>query len=236
MRGPACFTNSCPAESQVTISAPVYEIDGSQIGFRTEVFLYSDLTFPDEGADVAWAAKFTLAFPPVDPDSVDIRLGGTGNQRPLIAGHGGDFSVEGRNVYLYFDPATGDKYYVRYVAAPDSDGTLPDGTVPVGTMSTKEVAAEDDASEADAGYLLADGYSMYSIAKYPELYAFAKANDLLADKAIPHDEPSTEIKIDPATTFVLKYLIPNSYGEQGRDPAGLLTPSRSATHRVQIKA
>lgn len=238
MRGPACFTNSCPAESKVTINAPVYEIDGSQIGFRTEVFAHGDLEFPDleEGA-VAWTAKLALAFPPVDPDSVDLRLGGTTNQRPLVEGLDSDYSVDGQDVYLYYTPAEDDKFYVRYVAGPADDGTSPDGTVPVGTMSTKEVAAEDDAAEADAGYLLADGYSMYSIAKYPELYAFAKANDLLADAAVPHDDLDTAITVDPATTFVLKYLIPYSYGEQGYDPAtGLLTPSRSATHRVQIKA
>jgi len=236
MRGPACYTNSSPAEAEVTINAPVYQIDGATFGFRNEAFEYADLVLA--GAGVDWLARFELAYPPTDPDSVDVRLGGTANQRPLIGGLDKDFSVDGKNVYLYFAPAVGDVVYVRYAAGVGDDGTSPDGTVPVGTMSTralKDGEAVDDPSAVDVGYCLADGYCRYSIAQYPELYAFAAAHGLLAEGSLATGATYV-VPVDPDTTFVLKYLIPYSYGEQGLDDAGLLSPPRSSTHRVQIKA
>lgn len=142
MRGPACFTNCSPAESQVTINANTYAIGANEIGWGLELFGVGGkpisslpagvdgLSFGIAGAlPATYALK--LAHPPVSPNAVQLTLKGTATQRPLVGLNGyaseetdavmnaHDYFVIGSTVYITFavDAAT-DTIYVRYQSMP----------------------------------------------------------------------------------------------------------------------
>ena len=179
-----------------------------------------------------------LSATPESPASVVLHLGGTQPQRPMIgydadASGPCDYFVVGSRVYFRFPVVAADEVFVRYFGTNAS--ARPSAVT--GEMQTISVDAVDDATEATSGWCLADGFTRYSIAAFPALHAFASANSLLAAASVSSGLAPATSAIDPATTFVLKYLVPHSYGEQGLDPdTGELAPARSASERVEIKA
>lgn len=173
MRGPACFTNCSPAESQVTINANTYAIGANEIGWKIELFGSGGKTIsvlPESRQVQSFGAAYlpakaalSLAYPPVSAHSVEITLQGTATQRPLIGldGHPSDgesavmnvhdFFVVGSTVYLNFDVVSTDKVYVRYVASPGMSAAS------VGTTGmTRSVSIAVSASSAiEIGHWLA---------------------------------------------------------------------------------
>ena len=141
MRGPACFTNCCPAPAPVVIHADTYAIGANDIGWQLEMFGLggktvsalpagvSDLSFGIAGALAATAA-LKLLYPPASPNAVEVTLKGTATQRPLVGLNGyaseeagavmntHDYFVVGSTVYVTFAVAPTDTIFVRYVAMP----------------------------------------------------------------------------------------------------------------------
>ena len=143
MRGPACFTNCCPAPAPVVIHADTYAIGANDIGWQLEMFGpggkavsalpagVSDLSFGIAGALAATAA-LKLRYPPASPNAVEVTLKGTATQRPLVGLNGyasedaeagavmnaHDYFVIGSTVYVTFAVAATDTIFVRYVAMP----------------------------------------------------------------------------------------------------------------------
>ena len=144
MRGPACFTNCCPAPAPVVITANTYAIGANEIGWALEMFGpggkpisalpagVDDLSFGISGAlPATYALK--LAHPPVSPNAVQLTLKGTATQRPLVGLNGyasddsesgavmnaHDYFVIGSTVYITFAlDAAVDTIYVRYQSMP----------------------------------------------------------------------------------------------------------------------
>ena len=166
MRGPACFTNCSPAESQVTVNASTYAIGANEIGWELELFGsggktvhslpagVSDLSFGIAGALPAKHA-LKLAYPPVSPNSVQVTLQGTATQRALV-GLGGyaseeegsimnahDYFVVGSTVYVTFDLVSTDQVVVRYVAMAGSAAS-PAGATGVMRYVLAPVSAADE--------------------------------------------------------------------------------------------
>lgn len=251
----ASFSNCAPEIVPVTVTnnTYTYEIGGNQIGWRQERFVFGDSNFVATagsvsvgGVSTAYKAYLELASVPAAQHSVQVFMSdGSVPQRPLIGAAGVpvagdaqafDYLVHGNKVFLTFDVVAGDSIFVHYVGAPLARSV----GVSTGDMDTIAVAAIDDPSQAPAGWCLADGYTPYSKAAFPDLYAFLLDADLLSLNSVttnPADGQNlVSHDIDEDTSFVIRYLVPYAYGAQGDDVLGTTHPPRSTTHRVIVKA
>lgn len=259
------FSNCSPEAIPVTVqnTTNVYQIGPNQIGWRQERFAvypanlpgYSALTIGAGSVLVgthimAYTAYATLASLPANQHAVQVFFAdGSTPQRPLVGTAGVptganddpyDYFVVGQNVYFTFafndEDDSLDSLFVHYVGLPLAGST----GISTGDMDTIAVATLDDPSTAPSGWCLADGYTPYLKSAYPDLYDFLEENDLLSTASVTTD-PATgqnlvSHDVDEDTSFVIRYLVPYSYGAQGTDVGGATHPTRSLTHRVVIKA
>ena len=254
------FSNCSPEQADVTITneTHVYEVGGNQIGWRQERFAYADLTVAAGSILVgtvvkAYTAYATLASIPVAKHAVQVFFAdGSVPQRPLVGLAGvptaddatHDYFVVGQNVYLTFAVVDGDSLFVHYVGTPLA-GTTGISTGDLDTIALSPVltgAAGEDAAlaaQAPAGWCMADGYTPYLQAAYPALYAYLVENDLLSENSVETGAAGangTSNEVDADASFVIRYLVPYSYGTQGTNLDDSVHPARSLTHRVVIKA
>jgi hypothetical protein len=276
MRGPACFSNSSPAVAPVTITNTTnnYQIAGDQIAWRQERFnTFVDLVganqavvHPDTSYEFTASAYVVLQRAPITPYTVKVYAGsGAVRQRPLLAystdGGGSDafdYFIIGDRLYFTFDP-TGVEIFVDYVGIPAAGDPT---ALEVGAMQTILVAATDPAdlvAKLPAGWVWADGTTVYSKIAHSALYAFLKANG--DGTMIEHDADEAQVSegysttadgktlLDPGSAFqippggfVIRYLAPYTFGplpDPGVwDDAGEEKPLyryRSTTARVAVK-
>ena len=254
MRTCACFSNCSPAPATVTITNTTnnYQIGANQIGWEQELFSSftpanpTSVTDPDTGAVLTAACYVTIASTPVSRKSVEVNLGGSIGQRPLIAYDGSqttgfDYFVIGDKVYLNFTPDG--TLFISYVGAPL---TAVDGALVSGYM-TEIAIADVDTYLADPEWVVADGVTPYSVIAYADLYASLVANGQGTVVEVgettesyaansPEQTPGalvTEGFVVPSGAFVVRYLSPYT-----RSPLPDPTPlfrSRSSKHRVVIR-
>jgi hypothetical protein len=237
-----------------------YQIGSNQIGWRQEAFAPASLSVvavspiadPETGVAFAASRMATLASTPISRASVQVFLGGSLGQRPLLAYDDNtpdlayNYFLVGNLLYLNFIP-DGD-VYVHYVGAPIGAAS---GTTSTGYMT--EVAIDGGTGltgyESNPEWVIADGVTPYSVLAFADLYAWLKANgqgtvlevddtteSYAANSA--NQQPNTPSSVTgfvvPSGAFVVRYLSPYT-----RSPLSDPTPlfrSRSSTHRVVIKA
>ena len=266
MRGPACFSNCSPAPAAVTItnSTMNYQIGSNQIGWRQEAFAPADLNDvvlspvadPETGVSFAASRSATLASTPISRASVQVFLGGSLGQRPLLAYDDNtpelayNYFLVGNALYLNFVP-DGD-IYVHYVGTPLGAAS---GTTSTGYMTEVAVSAETGLTgyELNPEWVIADGITPYSVLAFADLYAWLKAN---GQETVLEVDDTTESYaansvnqapaagvvstgfVVPSGAFVVRYLSPYTRSPLPAPPVTypLSFRSRSSTHRVIIKA
>lgn len=129
----SAWTNVCPEPAPVSIEYNTYNIDGDDIGFETERFVFATgpgnpftAVTAGDGSPASATYYVTLSETPVNAKTVEARMGGTVPQRPLInavgealeAGEDPNFVAVGSNVYFFFDLVDGDEVYVKYISTP----------------------------------------------------------------------------------------------------------------------
>lgn len=255
MKGCPCFSNCAPEPAPVSILQQTVNVsaNGVPIAWKQERFTSftvvntGQVTHPVSGAILSAKWSVALARTPVDVGSVQVYLGGSDPQRPLLSyssdlSSGYDYFIVDSTLYLNFDPATGEAVFVSYVGLKQAgDGD----SLSVGDMDTIAIAVA-----LPAGWVEADGITPYSKLAYAALYAYFKAND--PDTIIEYvsgesnatetyddpDNPGTQDAdsgiLVPPGAFVIRYLSPETYAAIPEPGAGYRV--RDLVSRVVVKA
>ena len=123
------WTNCCPEPAPVSIEHNTYNIDGDDVAFAVERFVFDD-TSPSNPfktvspgvveEPVSYTYYVELSATPINQGSVSVRMGGTVDQKPYLNsdGEAANFQVIGKYVFFFFDLVNGDEVYVKYISTP----------------------------------------------------------------------------------------------------------------------
>lgn len=123
------FNNCCPEPAPVSIEHNTYNIDGDDVAFDVERFVFNDASPSNPfktvspgvvGEPGSYTYYVELSATPIDQGSVSVRMGGTVDQKPYLgsAGESANFQVVGKYVFFFFDLVNDDEVYVKYISTP----------------------------------------------------------------------------------------------------------------------